>query len=194
MTNEELKKKIVEVVLNSEITGIQIRAITGGYSMANNIADALIAAGIGDVSELKNHRVVAEYSLIPEDGNSYVLPNRPLRITQLYSGEEVEKIVKERKEFKDELRSKVEYIHEQDEVIKEYKHRAARAERAFSKLAHEMYEHGIRPMCDEKFFTESRLKEAEKELAEEMNKEIEDLQKSGLVSQPRNQEVEGEMI
>lgn len=51
MTNEELKKKIVEVVLNSEITGIQIRAITGGYSTANNIADALIAAGIGDVRE-----------------------------------------------------------------------------------------------------------------------------------------------
>ena len=53
MTNEELKKKIVEVVLNSEITGIQIRAITGGYSMANSIADALIAAGIGDVKDLQ---------------------------------------------------------------------------------------------------------------------------------------------
>ena len=53
MTNEELKKKIVEVVLNSEITGIQIRAITGGYSMANNIADALIENGIGDVAEWK---------------------------------------------------------------------------------------------------------------------------------------------
>ena len=53
MTNEELKKKIVEVVLNSEITGIQIGAITGGYSMANNIADALIATGIGDVKEGK---------------------------------------------------------------------------------------------------------------------------------------------
>lgn len=46
MNSDELKKKIVEVVLNSEITGIQIRAITGGYSMANNIADALIAAGL----------------------------------------------------------------------------------------------------------------------------------------------------
>ena len=52
MTNEELKKKIVEVVLNSEITGIQIRAITGGYSMANNIADALIAAGLCDKNTL----------------------------------------------------------------------------------------------------------------------------------------------
>ena len=49
----------------------------------------------------------------------------------------------------------------------EYKHRAEVAERAFSKLVHEMYEHGIRPMCDEKFFIESRLKEAEKELVEE---------------------------
>lgn len=40
-------------------------------------------------------------------------------------------------------------------------------ERAFSKLVHEMYENGIRPVCDEKFFIESRLKDAEKELAEE---------------------------
>ena len=60
MNNEELKKKIVEVVLNSEITGIQIRAITGGYSMANNIADALIAAGIGDVEESENKATAAE--------------------------------------------------------------------------------------------------------------------------------------
>ena len=52
--------------------------------------------------------------------------------------------------------------------VAEAEHRAERAERAFSKLVHEMYEHGIRPMCDEKFFTESRLKEAEKELADEV--------------------------
>lgn len=42
-------------------------------------------------------------------------------------------------------------------------------ERAFSNLVHEMYEQDIRPMCDEKFFIESRLKDAEKELAEENN-------------------------
>ena len=64
MTNEELKKKIVEVVLNSEITGIQIRAITGGYSMANNIADALIAAGIGDVKDLQAQVDVLEITNI----------------------------------------------------------------------------------------------------------------------------------
>ena len=59
MTNEELKKKIVEVVLNSEITGIQIRAITGGYSMANNIADALIAAGVVDKSDYASMKETA---------------------------------------------------------------------------------------------------------------------------------------
>ena len=63
MTNEELKKKIVEVVLNSEITGIQIRAITGGYSMSNNIAEALIAAGIGDVAKAEYRAEVAERAL-----------------------------------------------------------------------------------------------------------------------------------
>ena len=60
MNNDELKKKIVEIVLNSEITGIQIRAITGGVSMANSIADALIAAGIGDVKEAEHRAEVAE--------------------------------------------------------------------------------------------------------------------------------------
>ena len=51
--------------------------------------------------------------------------------------------------------------------VADWKRRAEMAERAFSKLVHEMYEHGIRPVCDEKFFVESRLKDAAKELAEE---------------------------
>lgn len=154
MTNEELKKKIVEIVLDTEITGIQIRAITGGYSMANSIADALIAAGIGDVSELKKHRVVVEKSLIPEDDNVYVLPNIPPEVKQLYSGEEVEQIVKERDE---------------------YKHRAQVAERALMDMCEE-YENYFecdlykecnsdKPcyLCD---YTE-RLQRAERKLAEE---------------------------
>ena len=49
----------------------------------DNIADALIAAGIGDV---KRHRV-----FVSKDGKE---------IKQLYSGEEVERIVKEREEYK----------------------------------------------------------------------------------------------
>lgn len=38
--------------------------------------------------------------LIPEDDNTYALPNTPIRVKQLYSGEEVEQIVKERDEYK----------------------------------------------------------------------------------------------
>lgn len=67
-------------------------------------ADALIAAGIGDVSKLKNHRVIAEYSLVPDDDNPYIIPNVPLRVTQLYGDEEVEQIVKERDTYKRALK------------------------------------------------------------------------------------------
>lgn len=86
MTNDELKKKIVEVVLNSEITGIQIRAITGGYSMANNIADALIAAGIGDVKDVEAE--ANRYEML------YKLQNRDMALAErrAHDAETVQKI------------------------------------------------------------------------------------------------------
>lgn len=72
--------------------------------------------------------------------------------------------------IKDELRSKVDYIHEQDEVIKEYKHRAERAERALLTAC-------IKMVKDEKLdvniellvrvIYEKYLKQAERDLAEE---------------------------
>ena len=134
------------------------------------VADALIAAGIGDVSCLREHRVIAEYSLVPDDDNPYVIPNVPLRVTQLYSGEEVEKIVKERKELKDELRSKVEYIHEQDEVIKEYEHRSLVAEKALKTacvniITDEEDDIAIEPRANVLY--KAYLRNAEKELAED---------------------------
>ena len=140
MTNEELKKKIVEILEETECEWTEEK---NGYILQifyDELADALIAAGIGD---LKEHRIFAG-----KDGS----------IKQLYSGEEVEKIVKARKELKDELRSKVEYIHEQDEVVKEYKHRAEVAERALQ-IADELGE-----LCGRK---EDYVQQAEKELAEE---------------------------
>lgn len=47
------REKMIEIVLDTEITGIKLRNITGGMSTANAIADALIAANIGDVTEWK---------------------------------------------------------------------------------------------------------------------------------------------
>ena len=157
MTNEELKKKICDI----------IAPYVSAYGDDERIADALIAAGIGDVSCLREHRVIAEYSLVPDDDNPYIIPNVPLRVAQLYSGEEVEKIVKERKELKDELRSKVEYIHEQDEVVKEYKHRAQVAENELKlyKLAVKIWQERYSDIrC---FNFNIALRQAEKELAEE---------------------------
>lgn len=111
MKHDELKKKIAQIIADYFCPQRNEHKSLWGddrlcYSKTNfaecewvtECTDALIAAGIGD---LKEHRIFAG-----KDGS----------IKQLYSGEEVEKIVKER----DELRSKVEYINEHCEVIKEY--------------------------------------------------------------------------
>ena len=137
MTNEELKKKILTIVRGAMLEADELPFI----ETTDNIADALIAAGIGDV---KRHRV-----FVSKDGKE---------VKQFYSGEEVENILKERNELKVELRDKVDYIHEQDEVIKEYKHRALVAEKAL-KIATELGE-----LCAP---VEDYIKQAEKEFAEE---------------------------
>ena len=72
---EEYKEWFIEEDYKRDIAKIDYKGI----------ADVLIENGIGDVSELKKHRVQ-----IMKDGT----------IQQLYSGEEVEQIVKERDEYK----------------------------------------------------------------------------------------------
>lgn len=73
MTKEELKKKICEI----------IAPYVSAWGEDERIADAIIAAGYGKLSE---HRV-----FVSKDNKE---------IKQLYRGEEVEKIVKERDEYK----------------------------------------------------------------------------------------------
>lgn len=66
MTNEDLKKKIADIVLGVEWTGClgNTYHISGGMSVANAIADALIAAGIGDVKDLQAQVNVLEITNI----------------------------------------------------------------------------------------------------------------------------------
>ena len=122
MKNEELKKKIAQIIseyccpsgkTHKQLYGAERQCYTemnfAECKPITECTDALIAAGIGDVSELKKHRVVVEKSPVPTDDNCYILPNTSPIIKQLYSGKEVEQIAKERDE---------------------YKHRAERAERA----------------------------------------------------------------
>ena len=127
------REKMIEIVLDTEITGIKLRNITGGISTANAIADALIEAGIGDISK---HRL-----FISKDGTV---------CKQLYSGEEVEQIAKERDE---------------------YKHRAEVAERAFDNTMKAFYEVLSVLFPDTKIdldeWKKNNLANAEKDLAEE---------------------------
>ena len=59
MIEQELRDKIIGIVLDVPITGIKIREILGGEAVANNIADALIAVGLGDVKVLKRALQIA---------------------------------------------------------------------------------------------------------------------------------------
>lgn len=127
MKNEELKEKMVKIIINAIWKDAEADYDSTDESEAISIADALIAAGIGDVKDVEAE--ANRYEML------YKLQNRDMALAERRA-------------------------HDAE-------HRAEVAERAFSKLVHEMYEHGIRPMCDEKFFVESRLKDAEKELAEE---------------------------
>ena len=96
-------------------------------------------------------------------------------IKQLYNGEEVEKIVKERDGLKVELRDRVDYIHEQDEVIKDYKHRAEVAERALLSLCDRTMENCLvivfkstnTQVWNKQELYDYYINQAEKELAEE---------------------------
>lgn len=100
MTNEELKKKIKEILRKrmTELLGscrtdeipLAEEGVEAILFYADEFADALIAAGIGDVSEykekLKLHRV-----FVRKDGGD---------VKVLYGNKEVDEIVKEREEYK----------------------------------------------------------------------------------------------
>ena len=160
MTNDELKKKIAQIIADYFCPqGNEHKKLWGDdrlcYSKMNfaecewvtECTDALIAVGIGDVSELKKHRVQ-----IMKDGT----------IQQFYSGKEVEQIVKERDE---------------------YKHRAEVTERALQKFAEYItcYDCPFFSDCDSSEKMEDLihsnycfaeyLRQAEKELAEERKDE-----------------------
>ena len=60
MTNDELKKKILSIVRGAILEADELPFI----ETTNNIADALIAAGIGDVKETEHRAEVAELALL----------------------------------------------------------------------------------------------------------------------------------
>lgn len=99
MTNDELKKKIVDT-MHPILNGTRVSCNEEDACehclfpfevdrIADRLADALIAAGIGDVSKWKAYAKVHRIFITKDD-----------KIKQLYSDEEVDKIVSERAEYK----------------------------------------------------------------------------------------------
>ena len=99
MTNDELKKKIVDT-MHPILKGTRVSCNEENACehclfpcevdrIADRLADVLIAAGIGDVSKWKAYAKVHRIVITKDD-----------KIKQLYSDEEVDKIVSERAEYK----------------------------------------------------------------------------------------------
>ena len=63
MTEQELREKIVKIALNTSWTDMFGDHYSMGESAANAIADALIAAGIGDVKEAEHRTFVMQLAL-----------------------------------------------------------------------------------------------------------------------------------
>lgn len=143
MKNEEIKKKIVEILCKVWIETVPFTA----ERKFEHAADALIAAGIGDVSKWKAYAKVHRIVITKDD-----------KIKQLYSDEEVDKIVIERAE---------------------YKHRAEVAEMALKKFAENITcedcpffsdcasSEKMEDLMHSNYCFAEYLKQAEKELAEE---------------------------
>lgn len=119
----EKRDKIVEILKETESEWHKtefdpIDGVTFSHIAYIKLADALIAANIGDVTEWKERAKKHRVQVLPDE-----------TIKQLYSDEEVEQIVKER-DSKEEAYNKCyfDYKYWKDKA-KEYKNRAERAEK-----------------------------------------------------------------
>lgn len=113
------RDKIIEIVLNSDITGIKIRNITGGISTANTIADALIAANIGYVSEWKERAEKEK-----DEKNMW----------KCTANDWKQRFESRDKQYNDRIVSSCKALQLKDEKIAKYKHRAEVAEERLKKL------------------------------------------------------------
>lgn len=77
MTNEELKKKIVEIIISAIWKDAEADYDSTDETEACSIADALIAAGMGDVKEAEHRVAIAERAL--EILNDYECLSNPIR-------------------------------------------------------------------------------------------------------------------
>lgn len=99
MTNDELKKKILSIVRGAILEADELPFI----ETTNNIADALIAAGIGDVKETEHRAEVAERAVYDAEEDIWLRGGAPKEIAKKYSVNDAkERLKKAEKEFQEE--------------------------------------------------------------------------------------------
>lgn len=147
MNNNELKKKIVEIIINAIWKDAEADYDSTDETEAGSIADALIAAGIGDVNKFADTLASKIHCHSYYYGDSIVCA-----IYALKQGREIKDVkpVNISEFLVDELRRK----------LKEAEHRAEVAEKMFGIL------HEESSMYMKVFSKEWYKQQAEKELAE----------------------------
>lgn len=154
MTNDELKKKIVEILCKVWIEPVPCTA----ERKFEHVADALIAAGIGDVSKWKAYAKVHRIVITKDD-----------KIKQLYSDEEVDKIVIERAEYKHRAEVAEMALDKATELAYTYRTQddtLSCSSCPFDSIFDRCKERGLYEDCSKRW-KEELLQQAEKELAEE---------------------------
>lgn len=111
------------------------------------LADALIEAGIGDVSKYKNHRIIISNPVCKDICQEGLRLPPEFDLKQFYGAEEVEQIVKERDEWKKRAKTA-----ERNDKLKE---------KALNNTCAMLYAQGVEsPFSDEGW----HLRQAEKEI------------------------------
>ena len=95
MTNEELKKKIVEIIINAIWKDAEADYDSTDETEAGSIADALIEAGIGDVKDVEAE--ANRYEML------YKLQNRDMALAERRAHDVEHRAEKAERALRDEL-------------------------------------------------------------------------------------------
>lgn len=157
------REKIIEIIKSNEKAFFEEKVIKGNSihdnEFAERLADALIEAGIGDVSEYKNHRIIISNPVCRDIGQEGLRLPPEFDLKQFYGTEEVEQIVKERDEWKRRAE-----VAEKNDKIKERALDKACYDKARTYCPNDDWD------CISKHFKNDYIQKAEREIEEEERK------------------------
>ena len=153
------RDKLIDIITDANafyVTDKDDIGFADRYEMSSKLADHLMANGIGDISA-ENARLKANWDILCNkfgDKMDEMFDSAKLCEGRCYA--DALGIVNEIKNYDGKY----------DEKLTAEKHRADVAEEALRELIAEMYENGIRPICNQEMLYDTRLEQAEQRIKE----------------------------